>query len=506
MAVNLTQIVWYFLIFGFVGWVSEVIYAACIHRRFINRGFLSAPFCPIYGFGVVLIEILLGKETDSIFMLFVGSMVIATLLELLTGFLLEKGFKTRWWDYSDSKFNIFGYVNMGYSVLWGVSGAFVVKIVLPVLNTVINPIPWVVTSVIFLSVVIMLLLDFATTAGAIVGINKQARALSGISSRIKEITKKLDSDPDGDTAELSDEYERLVVRYKDILRKTTVIRRRILFAFPDLRNKRYNEEVIDLKASIKKIAKDAKEFAEDMEEKRQKLVLETYEGNITNEKEKPFGYGLCFNKIFILFVIGNVVGCVLETIWAFATLHKFEMRVGLVYGPFIPVYGFGAVLITLCLYKFYKARDLWLFLGSLVIGASFEYFASYFQEKLIGTVSWDYTGTLLNIDGRTNLMYGLMWGILGLVWVKDLYPRISKLIEKIPKNIGNALTIALVIFMGYNAFISCAAVARQNERRDGIPPQNKFAVYLDETFPDDYLEYIYPHMQDADSRIENKDR
>jgi uncharacterized membrane protein len=196
------------------------------------------------------------------------------------------------------------------------------------------------------------------------------------------------------------------------------------------------------------------------------------------------------------------MGSVLETIWCLLVDHKLEVRVGLVYGPFIPVYGFGAVLITLCLYKFYKVRDLSLFLGSMVIGASFEYFASYFQEKILGTVSWDYTGTLLNIDGRTNLLYALIWGILGLIWVKDLYPLISKTIEKIPKKVGNIVTIALVAFMIFDCFISCAAVIRQNQRQEGIPPRTELGVYLDETFPDEYMKFIYPHMSRADSSPE----
>lgn len=502
----LAQFLWYFLFFGFVGWLAEVIYAACIQQKFVNRGFLSAPFCPIYGFGIVLVIFFLRPISDNVVMLFIGSVAICSLLELITGFLLEKSFHTRWWNYSESKFNFLGYLSLGFSLLWGISSTFVVRIVLPVLDTIILNIPSFFTLVTFIVVGSLLVIDFFVTVGAIAGINKQAKSLAHVYKQLREISEQLKDAPKQQQATLLEQQKELTQRHERLLTKVGPIKRRIFLAFPDMRNTRHSKEITELQYAMGKFAEDAKEFAEDMEQKRQKLVLETYEDRLPKSIERPFGYGLCFNKLFILFAIGNVVGCILETIWAFVTLHKFEMRVGLVYGPFIPVYGFGAVLITLCLYKFYKSRDLWLFLGSMVIGMSFEYFASYFQEKLLGTVSWDYTGTLLNFDGRTNLMYGLMWGILGLVWVKDLYPVISKAIEKIPKKVGNALTIALVIFFAYDAFISCAAVARQNERRDGIPPQNTFAQYLDEQFTDDYLEYIYPHMQDAKTGVENGER
>lgn len=488
--------IWYFLVFGFLGWVAEVIYTACLHKKFVNKGFLSAPFCPIYGFGIVLVAFFLRPISDNVLLLFLGAMGITSLLELVTGFSLEKIFRAKWWDYSESKFNFFGYISLGFTALWGLASTFIVRMVLPVLDTIIGGVPSFISFIVIIAVGTLLVIDFTVTAGAVTSINRQVKTLFEISGEIKAAAA-------GNTRKTREE---LTAEYHETLRRTNIIKRRILKAFPDLKNGRYYDEVTDLQLAIQKLAEDAKDFAEDIEKKRQRLVLETYEDRLPKNKERPFGYGLCFNKLFILFVIGNVVGCILETIWAFVTLGKFEMRVGLVYGPFIPVYGFGAVLITLCLYKFYKARDLWLFLGSMVIGGSFEYFASYFQEKLIGTVSWDYTGTLLNIDGRTNLMYGLIWGVLGLVWVKDIYPVISKLIEKIPKKVGNAVTIAFVIFMVYNAFISCAAVARQNERRDGLPPQNQFAVYLDTTFPDEYLEYIYPHMQDAETGVENREK
>lgn len=93
---------------------------------------------------------------------------------------------------------------------------------------------------------------------------------------------------------------------------------------------------------------------------------------------------------------------------------NFQVRVGLVYGPFIPVYGGGACFLTVVLYKLYKLNDTLIYVISAVVGASFEYFCSWFQETVFGTVSWDYSDTPLNFNGRTNLMYALIWGFWDL--------------------------------------------------------------------------------------------
>ena len=509
----------YFLAFGFLGWIAEIIYAACIQKKFVNRGFLNGPFCPIYGFAVVIVAFLLRNISDNILLLFIGSTLLATALEFVTGFVLERFFHTKWWDYSKTKFNLFGYVCLSFSLVWGLGCTFVVKIVLPVLDTILSYIPENISMIVAFSTIAVLLVDFIITVCALAGLNKQIKQLAEIAEKIRVITDKIGGAVSAGTVDaknkidsldtekyrikLHRDHAALTSKYEEVLSKTGIIKRRVIKAFPDLKKRRYQGQTDEFERALKTFTDNAKEFADDVEVKRQKLVLETYEDRLPKNVERPFGYGLCFNKLFILFMIGNVFGCILETIWCFIVDGKFEMRVGLVYGPFIPVYGFGAVLITLCLFKFYKVRDLWLFLGSMIIGASFEYFASYFQEMLFGTVSWDYTGTLLNIDGRTNLMYGLIWGVLGLVWVKDLYPVISKQIERIPKKAGNVVTIALVAFMIFDSIISGAAIIRPNNRQDKQPPMSEFGVYLDETFPDEYLEFIYPHMRDADTGVEN---
>lgn len=214
--------------------------------------------------------------------------------------------------------------------------------------------------------------------------------------------------------------------------------------------------------------------------------------------EAPFAAGLNFYKLFWIFFIGCFVGVVVETLWCLATRHRLESRAGVIYGPFNPVYGFGAVLLTLCLHKLRGKRDLWIFLGSMVLGGAFEYVCSLVQELAFGTVSWEYSHTRFNIGGRTNLLYSFFWGVLGLLWVKDLYPFLSRLIEKIPKKPGKILTWALCVFMVFNMGISALASARQADRRKGIPADSVVTRFLDEHYPDEFMQKIYPNAMQAD--------
>lgn len=227
------------------------------------------------------------------------------------------------------------------------------------------------------------------------------------------------------------------------------------------------------------------------EKKKMKWLFQTR----TKKSRKPTSQiKLTYYTLFWVFFIGCIMGVLLETVWCLLTSHRLENRVGLVYGPFNPVYGFGAVLMTVALKWLSEKRDLWIFLGSMVIGGGFEYLCSLVMELSFGTVSWEYSGTPLNLDGRTNIMYSFYWGLLGLIWVKELFPRLNALIEKIPKKLGVILTVVLTAFMVFDMLISAMALERQSQRRAGIPASNAVSQFLDENYPDEFLKKIYPNM------------
>lgn len=133
-----------------------------------------------------------------------------------------------------------------------------------------------------------------------------------------------------------------------------------------------------------------------------------------------------------------------------------------------------------------------------------EYLCSWTQEMAFGTVSWEYSKTPLNLQGRTNLMFAFCWGILGLLWVREFYPRMSDWIERIPQRVGIPLTWVLLVLMLANMGISALAVARWTDRVHGVPPQNSVDVFLDETYPNDRMSRVYPNMMVVEDENGNR--
>lgn len=231
---------------------------------------------------------------------------------------------------------------------------------------------------------------------------------------------------------------------------------------------------------------------------RHKLLMErnneVYQKKIKKKEDRPFAYGLCFYKLFWLFAIGSFFGTAMETVFALIYEGHFEMRVGMVVGPFIPVYGGGAVAITLCLYKLHNMNNVVVFVASAVIGAAFEFFCSYFQEKFLGTISWDYSDAPFNIDGRTSLGYAVVWGFLGLLWLRYVYPFISRMIEIIPKKPGRIISIILCVSMSVGGLLTVVSIDRKNKRAENIPPRTFIGQFCDSVFTDDYMDFVFPHM------------
>ena len=208
-----------------------------------------------------------------------------------------------------------------------------------------------------------------------------------------------------------------------------------------------------------------------------------------------FAHGLNFYKLFWVFFHCCFLGVVIETIFCWIASGRLSQRTGLVWGPFNLIYGIGAVLLTVCLHPFIGKSDRWIFIGGSIIGGAFEYFCSWLQETVLGTVSWDYTGYPFNLNGRINLLYCLFWGALALVWVKEVFPRLNGFIERrVSKTYGVVISWVLIAFMLANSLVSGAAVLRQSQRYEGVPATHAWQQVLDDRFPDSRLAKIYPRM------------
>ena len=340
-----------------------------------------------------------------------------------------------------------------------------VGLIIPVLRTAVEAIPFWVSLILVLCFCGIIVIDYVFSMITTVRLLRRIAKLKNSSELMDKGATEVE------IQELEENYNRLFTE--------NILRKRLAHAYPDLTHMAYVKQI---NAKIEEIKQD-----------NMKEYTQTFE----SKEDKPFAYGFCFTKLFYLFVIGSFIGTILETIWAFCVDGHFEMRVGMVYGPFIPVYGGGACFLTAALYKIYKLNDTLVFVIRAFVGAGFEYFCSWLQEQMFGTVSWDYSDTPFNLDGRTNLMYALIWGFLGLVWVRYLYPWTAKLIEKIPKRAGAIITTFLIVFMAFNGFMSVTATARWTQRTEGVPASNSFEEYLDEKFDNEKMEFLFPGMKKA---------
>lgn len=218
------------------------------------------------------------------------------------------------------------------------------------------------------------------------------------------------------------------------------------------------------------------------------------------KQEAHFAQGMTFYKLFWVFFIGCFAGVVLETIYCLIQRGHYESRVGLIYGPFNLVYGIGALCLSGALYQFRNRGRVFSFVGGFVVGSVVEYACSWFQEVCFGSTSWDYSNMPYNLNGRICLLYSIFWGILGIFWIKNIYPRMAKWILKIPNKVGKPLTWVLLVFMVFNSVMTLFTSLRWTARREGIEPRNAFEAYLDEHYPDERMQKIFANAEFTEDR------
>lgn len=214
-----------------------------------------------------------------------------------------------------------------------------------------------------------------------------------------------------------------------------------------------------------------------------------------NPQEKKKGYiALNFFNIFWVFVVASVVGLLVEDIWHIMLHGHYEDRAGLVWGPFSTIYGFGAVLMTMALNRFWNRSPFLIFAVAAVIGAAFEFWMSFFLQTAFGIVAWDYSGTFLNIDGRTNFAFGCAWGFLGLVWIKILLPGVLRVVDAIPLKVRTVVTVLAAIFMLLDNTVTLVALDCWYQREAGKPQTTAVQQYFGEHFDNAYMTHRFQTM------------
>ena len=180
-----------FFVYGFLGWCTEVAFAAFKERRFVNRGFLNGPICPIYGVGVTMVIWCLDPVRENLLILYVASVILVTVLEGLTGYAMDKIFHNKWWDYSNMPMNIGGYVCVLFSLIWGVACVAIVDVIHPIIFKGLEWIPYIVGVVLIVILMFTLCADLYVTASGIIKMNRRLERMEKIAGELHEISDQL---------------------------------------------------------------------------------------------------------------------------------------------------------------------------------------------------------------------------------------------------------------------------------------------------------------------------
>ena len=434
MTYTLEDFMWIFYIYSFAGWCAGVAANAMRRKRFINTGFLNLPLCPVYGTIGIVFSIFLPELEDHWFFLALGGSVLAAVVIVVTGVILEHVFGRKWWDYSKTRFQFQGYLNYQHLLGFAVGAVLCTKVLNPLLLDLVHRIPEAAEDVLLLLLGLLFLADTVCCGAAVLSLHRTVRMMR-FTGRVQEFT---------------DDFGNALTRH---------VQRRMERSYPNL--------------EIRKI-------------------LDTP----AREKDREvFARGCCFYKLAGLFFIGSFLGDLVETIFCYVRSGVLMSRSSVVYGPFSIVWGFGCALLTAFLYKYREKSDRYIFVYGTVLGGAYEYICSALSELVFGTVFWDYSEIPFNLGGRINLLYCFFWGIAAVVWLKILYPILSSWIEKLPVRTGTVLTWVMVVFMTVNMAISALALYRYDTRREQPEAQNGLERFLDTHFDDARMEKIYPNAK-----------
>lgn len=188
MGYTWVQMGWIVLIYSCLGWCCEVAFAALKTGKFVNRGFLNGPVCPIYGFGVLSVVLVLEPVKDNLLLLFFGSMVFTSLLEFIAGFAMERIFHDKWWDYSNNPFNIKGYICLEFSIIWGIACVLVVDIIHPIIMKLVNALPHTLGLWLMGALYVLLVTDAVLTLVELLKLPKRFKAMEELEAAITAVS------------------------------------------------------------------------------------------------------------------------------------------------------------------------------------------------------------------------------------------------------------------------------------------------------------------------------
>ncbi len=422
------NLVCYFFIYSFLGWVFEVVVYSVRNRKLTNRGFFTWPLCPSYGLGMLfLIEIYPHIEDDIFIFRYVVAVVVAAVIMTASGHLIKDMTGHRLWKYEDSNLFSGNWRSLIMGLVLGLVYMTAEMLIQPFLSLIIPRIPTVIKAVIGVLLIAMVLVDLVLIMFCM------------HRYRTRDDTNKLVSMvEEGGKHSLEQRLSHMIFSRLDK-------------AYPE------------------------------------------WEGE-SKEELPVFAQGFCFYKMVWVFLLTAIIGDIVETIFVGIVGGHWMSRSSLVYGPFSVVWGFGAIILTITLHPLAKKAGQYIFLAGCLIGGVYEYTMSVLAEDVLHTQFWDYSKMPFNIGGRTNLLYMIFWGALGYVWVRYGYPPLSRLVEKIPVITGTVLTWVIIVLFLVDGILSAGVLWRYSDRKEHPKASNAIETFLDENYPDKYVEQRWQNM------------
>ena len=185
------ELVLLFFLYACLGWGCEVAFAAVKQGRFVNRGFLNGPVCPIYGFGVMGVVLALAPVQENLWLLYFGSFLLTSAIEFITGFALEKLFHARWWDYSQMPLNIMGYVTLPFSLVWGAACLVIVKWIHPLFVLAVRALPFALVVGMDSAFAAVFMVDVFATVSSVIALSQRLRRLTELGNELHAISDEI---------------------------------------------------------------------------------------------------------------------------------------------------------------------------------------------------------------------------------------------------------------------------------------------------------------------------
>lgn len=268
MNINLLELLTYFILYSFLGWVMESIFRSICERKIINTGFLRGPFCPIYGIGATIMFLFLEGFENKPILLFFISIIVLTIWEYVVGVFLETVFHTKYWDYSDHKFNIQGRVCLTNSICWGVIGVLFIHFIHPFIQQIIGNIDITIlhyvisiVTLVFIVDTIVSIVKLKTIKGTLENIEKLNKEIKEKLKEIKALSKEKDEDKKTATQNIQELVEKLNKKKNRTILHLYRNVYRLKRAFPAINNKEITEVLnkkIELRKNKQKKKKDLK--------------------------------------------------------------------------------------------------------------------------------------------------------------------------------------------------------------------------------------------------------